>query len=823
MSTRAAQIELILGPLHDPLTGGLCAGYTAYFYATGTSTAKNVWTEPAKTNPYTSYELDSGGKALLYGDGTYKIVVKNLDGAAVLTLDPVKVQATTYSVVTKVGTYTATPDDDVILCNGTFTVNLQTVANFEHPLTLKNIGSGTITIDPYSTQTIDGDSTYTFNSSNETITIYPDVTGSTWRKGPVLDIASQPEITTVAVDDYILVYDTSASRQKQVSQLNLMRVYYVSAYASLTAAIAAISTTDATLVIDIDSAVAADMEFLATCKVRMENQSVLTIANGMTLTISGEFECGRYTCFAGTGTVSFASTFGPAEAAWWGFSAAASAATNNAAIAAALAACGSVQEVRPGTYATSSPITISTAYQKLHFGLGVVLSYSGTAQAILFSGVSNAEVTGEVDILCTNDSGDGVLFYPTVAAHCFYNKITFHTIMGNGRGEGPSTLSNVGIEFDRTTGAYAAYYNHAQGLRIADFNACIKFDCTDAQIAQGANANKAEGIVCDNYWYGTVFRALEDAVINCEFYGAAGSGSDYTIAYYFDNAAIYNKVEGGGGEPGALSRPYYVNADCNYNSIQGNFKNFAAEGVNLGRGNKIEIGYDLYKGWQIADDLEEDVLYRIGEVVMTNTNATTTVVRWMSRNATTGEYSAGLAKIMAYATGGTITVLSCTNELAESNQTYDQTSFWGVITTNLEMFLVFRIRDRGGADTNTRIWLDVDTLGTGEFVQTGPTVEASTLTLYALHTVSFNISLADNGTQSLPKDVEGFGTVYADGEALSFTVKTDGTVTLIAGTTNTAITDSDGDLCVYDGGTAAIVKNALGAPKRVKGVFTFGV
>ena len=78
MSTRAAQIDLLLDPLTDPTTGGLCSGYSVEFYAAGTSTPKNVWTEREKTNPYTTYTLDSGAKALLYGDGIYDIDVKNL-------------------------------------------------------------------------------------------------------------------------------------------------------------------------------------------------------------------------------------------------------------------------------------------------------------------------------------------------------------------------------------------------------------------------------------------------------------------------------------------------------------------------------------------------------------------------------------------------------------------------------------------------------------------------------------------------------------------------------------------------------------------------
>lgn len=181
MSTRAAQIELLLGPLTDPTTGSLCSGYTAYFYAAGTSTPKNVWTEKEKTNQFTSYELDSGGKILLYGDGVYKIIVKNPDGTAVLTLDNIKVKANNFSTVQKTSAYTATPDDDVILCTGTWTLDIEDVATFERPLLIKNIGSGTITLDPYSTQAIDADATKTLTLTNPLIEIVPDTISNVWR------------------------------------------------------------------------------------------------------------------------------------------------------------------------------------------------------------------------------------------------------------------------------------------------------------------------------------------------------------------------------------------------------------------------------------------------------------------------------------------------------------------------------------------------------------------------------------------------------------------------------------------------------------------
>lgn len=78
-----------------------------------------------------------------------------------------------------------------------------------------------------------------------------------------------------------------------------------------------------------------------------------------------------------------------------------------------------------------------------------------------------------------------------------------------------------------------------------------------------------------------------------------------------------------------------------------------------------------------------------------------------------------------------------------------------------------------------------------------------------------DIDLADDGTFNLPAGVGGHVWVSCNAESGWWNVQTDGTCSLIVGTTNTAATDSDTDLCVYDGGTYAIVKNRLGATGRI--------
>jgi len=101
------------------------------------------------------YQLDSAGNETLVGGSSNK------------------------NVVTKVAGYTATTDDDVILCNGTFTVDLfASSGNSGKELVIKNIGTGTITIDANSTETIDGDLTQVITVQYDSVKIICD--GSNW-------------------------------------------------------------------------------------------------------------------------------------------------------------------------------------------------------------------------------------------------------------------------------------------------------------------------------------------------------------------------------------------------------------------------------------------------------------------------------------------------------------------------------------------------------------------------------------------------------------------------------------------------------------------
>lgn len=95
-----------------------------------------------------------------------------------------------------------------------------------------------------------------------------------------------------------------------------------------------------------------------------------------------------------------------------------------------------------------------------------------------------------------------------------------------------------------------------------------------------------------------------------------------------------------------------------------------------------------------------------------------------------------------------------------------------------------------------------------QMVKTG----AGTLTILPYQ----NDALADDGIVNLPTTTDGWVHVSCNAEAGYWSIQSDGTVTKIAGTVNTAATDSDTNLCVYQSGTQAIVKNRLGASGKIR-------
>lgn len=101
--------------------------------------------------------------------GSQNIVVVDGDGVAgnptiQLAVSP-DIQGLRVSTLTTAVTYNATANDYVILVSATATVNLPAAATFDGQIyAIRNVGSGTVTIDPSGTEQIDGAATKTLTA-----------------------------------------------------------------------------------------------------------------------------------------------------------------------------------------------------------------------------------------------------------------------------------------------------------------------------------------------------------------------------------------------------------------------------------------------------------------------------------------------------------------------------------------------------------------------------------------------------------------------------------------------------------------------------------
>lgn len=92
-----------------------------------------------------------------------------------------------------------------------------------------------------------------------------------------------------------------------------------------------------------------------------------------------------------------------------------------------------------------------------------------------------------------------------------------------------------------------------------------------------------------------------------------------------------------------------------------------------------------------------------------------------------------------------------------------------------------------------------------------------------LTTYQTSTSLADDANITFTTGVAGFGQVMAgDGdEWMQVHFTSAGVVTKVSGTTNTAVTDSDTDLCVFDAGDGIKIRNRLGSTKDIRLLFHY--
>lgn len=141
-ASKAQSISFLLSQVR--ITSGPLAGGKAYFYAAGTTTLKAVWTDRGKVtqaaNPYT---LDANATAQLYGDGIYRVVIKDSAGVTRYDRDNLKFSemegdatanvlnygnGTLAAAVTAIG---STPTTLAFGTNQTLTANLTIPATIE--------------------------------------------------------------------------------------------------------------------------------------------------------------------------------------------------------------------------------------------------------------------------------------------------------------------------------------------------------------------------------------------------------------------------------------------------------------------------------------------------------------------------------------------------------------------------------------------------------------------------------------------------------------------------------------------------------------------
>jgi hypothetical protein len=178
MST-VVQINALLSGIIDPNTSLPAAGGSVWFYVPGTSTGKNVWTEAAKSNAYTTYTLDAAGAAELWADGSYDVVIKDASDTTLYEWSGVYFTKHGTQSTTMATDYAQTVDDDIILFSSAAvagrTLTLLDPADWpEKILYLQNLNDTyDLTITP-DAGNIDGGASITLASGAQGIQIYTD-------------------------------------------------------------------------------------------------------------------------------------------------------------------------------------------------------------------------------------------------------------------------------------------------------------------------------------------------------------------------------------------------------------------------------------------------------------------------------------------------------------------------------------------------------------------------------------------------------------------------------------------------------------------------
>jgi hypothetical protein len=173
-------------------TGGnavvIAAGESFYFYLTDNSTAAGVW-----SNVEFGTGTSTADAATLVGNGLINIGGKletSTDVIAVSTAPTFTESSRALAYVWTSGAGTFNLPDPTTLSNGWF-------------IMVRNGGTGALTIDPYSTQTIDGNTSLIFYPSDSATIVYDETTGNFFTVGLARQTAVTYTAATYDVDSIV--------------------------------------------------------------------------------------------------------------------------------------------------------------------------------------------------------------------------------------------------------------------------------------------------------------------------------------------------------------------------------------------------------------------------------------------------------------------------------------------------------------------------------------------------------------------------------------------------------------------------------------------
>lgn len=209
---------------------------------------------------------------------------------------------------------------------------------------------------------------------------------------------------------------------------------YTSDYTSdLSATIAAIGSTDATLFVDDSQTVAADLTVPANINLQPMKSGLITISSTKTLTINGPFSAGLYQCFYGAGSVAFANgSVAEVYPDWWADNATPGTTDLSAAVQAAITAVQgkSIKLSLPSWYKVTTASNITKTITVVGNGKN--------------SGIVNATATGSAAFI-VDGSGSA---WP----YANFSKFSDFSIIGDGStsGSGIKYLDRSAyLQFDR--------------------------------------------------------------------------------------------------------------------------------------------------------------------------------------------------------------------------------------------------------------------------------------------------------------------------------------------------------------------------------------